>query len=157
MEIKQAAAQANRQTGILVSELADAITRAAKEVIAGQWQEEFTLDVFQAGAGTSYNMNVNEIIANRALEVLGQARGDYTRLYPNNHVNQSQSTNDTMPTAIGTGVNTYPDYARLVVVQLSKITALPLRAALDRIQAQQSLSDFLALSSVLRGFLAGKG
>lgn len=232
-EIKKAAAEANRQTGKLAAEQAEAIIRAAEEVIAGVWHGQFKLDVFQAGAGTSYNMNVNEVIANRALELLGQARGDYTHLHPNDHVNQSQSTNDTMPTAmriavlrllqellpailklcdslqakaqefseviksgrthlhdatqmtlgqefagyadnvrrtvrhwqniedlllevplggtaIGTGVNTHPDYARLAVESLGRITRLPLREAPNRIQSQQSLSDFLALSAALR-------
>ncbi len=233
-EIKRAAAQANREVGKLAPELSEAIIKAADEVIAGKWSEQFRLDVFQAGAGTSYNMNVNEVIANRALEILGHQRGAYEHLHPNDHVNQAQSTNDVMPTAmriaclrllhellpaveqlrdaflakaeefanvikagrthlhdatemtlgqefaayagnverarrrlqtvenqllelplggtaIGTGVNTHPDYARLAVTYLSKITGLFLREAEDRIQSQQSLGDFLALSAALRG------
>lgn len=99
-EIKKAATITNTQTGKLSAELGQAIIQAADEIIAGQWREQFQLDVFQAGAGTSYNMNVNEVIANRALELLGAQRGEYHRLHPNDHVNQSQSTNDTMPTAM---------------------------------------------------------
>ena len=99
-EIKQAAAEANWATGALKPELANAIIRAAEELGAGQWRDQFQLDVFQAGAGTSYNMNLNEVIANRALELLGYSRGAYEHLHPNDHVNHSQSTNDTMPTAM---------------------------------------------------------
>lgn len=233
-KIKRAAAQANREVGKLAPELSEAIIKAADEVSAGQWHEQFKLDVFQAGAGTSYNMNVNEVIANRALEILGFERGAYKHLHPNDHVNQAQSTNDVMPTAmriaclwllhellpaieqlrdalqdkakefsgvikagrthlhdatemtlgqefaayagsierarrrlelvesqllevplggtaIGTGINTHPDYARLAVTYLSQLTGLFLREAEDRIQSQQSLGDFLALSAALRG------
>src|SRR5689334_3991985 len=99
-QIKKAAALANQRAGVLDSLLTEAIVRAADEVIAGQWRDQFQLDAFQAGAGTSTNMNVNEVLANRALELLGFARGDYAQLHPNDHVNKSQSTNDTMPTAI---------------------------------------------------------
>jgi aspartate ammonia-lyase len=99
-EIKKAAAEANMETGAVARDIGEAISRAADEFISGRHNDQFTLDVFQAGAGTSYNMNVNEAIANRALELLGSRRGDYSRLHPNDHVNKSQSTNDTMPTAM---------------------------------------------------------
>ncbi len=99
-EIKKAAALANAAGGALDERRAKAIVRAADEVIAGEWREHFPLDAFQAGAGTSSNMNVNEVLANRALELLGYGRGDYGQLHPNDHVNRSQSTNDTMPTAM---------------------------------------------------------
>jgi fumarate hydratase class II/aspartate ammonia-lyase len=99
-EIKKAAAQVNMETSGLDREIGEAIVQAADEVIAGRWSEQFDLDVFQAGAGTSYNMNVNEVVANRALELLGGRRGDYARVNPNDDVNKSQSTNDTMPTAM---------------------------------------------------------
>src|SRR5688572_91147 len=99
-EIKKAAAEANVRTSELDPAIADTIVRAAEELIAGQHRDQFDLDAFQAGAGTSYNMNTNEVIANRALELLGHARGDYDRVNPNDHVNKSQSTNDTMPTAM---------------------------------------------------------
>jgi aspartate ammonia-lyase len=99
-EVKQAAAVANVETGSLTPEKGDAIARAASEIVDGRWREQFRLDVFQAGAGTSYNMNLNEVIANRALELLGAPRGDYERIDPNDDVNKSQSTNDTMPTVM---------------------------------------------------------
>ncbi len=99
-EVKKAAALANTAAGALDERRGRAIGRAADEVIAGQWREHFPLDAFQAGAGTSCNMNVNEVLANRALELLGYGRGDYAQLHPNDHVNRSQSTNDTMPTAM---------------------------------------------------------
>ena len=100
VEIKKAAALANTAAGTLDERRGRAIVRAADEVIDGQWLEHFPLDAFQAGAGTSTNMNVNEVLANRALELLGYGRGDYAEVHPNDHVNRSQSTNDTMPTAI---------------------------------------------------------
>jgi aspartate ammonia-lyase len=233
-EIKKAAALANMEVGKLPPLTGDAIIQAADEIINGRWHFNFQLDVFQAGAGTSYNMNVNEVIANRALEILGYRRGDYAQLHPNDHVNKAQSTNDTMPTAmritavrllrklvqaadqlaaafgqkagefagvvksgrthlhdatemtlgqefggyadnvrravnrlraveeallevplggtaIGSGVNAHPDFARLAIARLSEITKLALREAPNRFQAQQSLGDFLALSSALRG------
>jgi aspartate ammonia-lyase len=99
-EIKKAAALANVAAGSLDDRRGRAIIRAADEVIAGQWRDHFPLDAFQAGAGTSTNMNANEVIANRALEILGHGRGEYGQLHPNDHVNRSQSTNDTMPTAM---------------------------------------------------------
>lgn len=99
-EIKKAAAEANMETGAIEREIGVAISRAADELISGRYDDQFRLDVFQAGAGTSYNMNVNEALANRALELMGSQRGDYSRLHPNDHVNKSQSTNDTMPTAM---------------------------------------------------------
>jgi aspartate ammonia-lyase len=234
-EIKKAAAIANLASHQLTPEIANAIIHAAGEVITGEWRDQFDLDAFQAGAGTSYNMNVNEVIANRALELLGFGRGDYSRLHPNDHVNRSQSTNDVIPTAmrialirsvrklspaahslcaslekkggefgdvikagrthlhdatsmtlgqefkgyaanllrslkriedceetltevplggtaIGTGVNTHGDFPARVVAALGEISALPLREAPNRIQSQQSLGDFLALSAALRGF-----
>jgi aspartate ammonia-lyase len=232
-EIKKAAAETSLRLGKLDAEIGKAIVRAADEVIAGRWRDQFDLDVFQAGAGTSYNMNVNEVIANRALELLGDERGNQERIEPNDHVNKSQSTNDTMPTAIriaavrllrelsaalgrlvssfekkaeefagveksgrthlhdavpmtlgdeiggyafnirraqerlwtvessllevplggtavGTGTNTEPDYARLAVARLAEITGLGLREAANRVGSQQSLGDFVALSALLR-------
>jgi fumarate hydratase, class II len=232
-EVKKAAAMANMETGGLPREKGEAVVRAADEIIAGGQRDQFRLDVFQAGAGTSYNMNVNEVIANRALEHLGARRGDYARLDPNDDVNKSQSTNDTMPTAmriaavrlarqltealeklaqafdtkadefadvrkagrthlhdatpitlgeefrayggnvgrvaerirsleqpllelplggtaVGNGVNTKPEYPRLVVRRLAEITGLALREAEDRIQLTQSVGDFVALSSAVR-------
>ncbi len=99
-EIKRAAAEANMETGELPVKKGRAIVKAANELIAGQWADQFDLDVFQAGAGTSYNMNLNEVIANRALEIMGLERGRHEEINPNDDVNKSQSTNDTMPTAM---------------------------------------------------------
>lgn len=104
--IKRAAAEVNRDLGLLDAKLADAIIQAADEVIDGRWDAEFVVDPFQAGAGTSHNMNVNEVIANRASEILGHGLNDAGKkpVNPNDHVNMAQSTNDTIPTALRLGV-----------------------------------------------------
>jgi aspartate ammonia-lyase len=102
--IKKAAAIANAQVGWLEKKQADAIIKACDEVLSGKLPDQFVVDVFQAGAGTSFNMNVNEVLANRALELLGKAKGDYKSLSPNDHVNMGQSTNDTFPTALHVSV-----------------------------------------------------
>jgi aspartate ammonia-lyase len=101
--IKKAAALTHRETGRLDAKLADAIVRAADEVLAGQHRDQFVVDPYQAGAGTSHNMNANEVLANRANELLGGTRGSYTPVHPNDHVNMAQSTNDVIPTAIRLG------------------------------------------------------
>ena len=98
--IKKAAALTHKETGRLDRRLADAIVAAADEVLAGKHADQFIVDPYQAGAGTSHNMNVNEVLANRANELLGGARGTYTPVHPNDHVNMAQSTNDTIPTNI---------------------------------------------------------
>ena len=98
--IKQAAAQVNRELGKLPPELADAIARAAGEVAEGTLDSQFVVDVFQTGSGTSTNMNANEVIANRAAEILGSARGSRGLVHPNDHVNLGQSSNDVIPTAL---------------------------------------------------------
>jgi len=98
--IKEAAALANVELGLLDPALGDAIVAASREVQAGIHNAHFVVDVIQGGAGTSTNMNANEVIANRALELLGRARGEYAACHPNNHVNLSQSTNDVYPTAL---------------------------------------------------------
>jgi aspartate ammonia-lyase len=232
-QIKKAAAQANMDNGVLSRDIGEAVVAAADEVIGGQWRDQFDLDVFQAGAGTSYNMNANEVLANRALDLAGGRRGDYERINPNDHVNKSQSSNDVITTAIrvvthrlglrlhdtlhrladaflakgaefkdvvkagrthlhdatpimlgqefaayghnlqranqllrhtldqllevplggtavGTGVNTHPAYAARAVANLSKITQLSLREAADKVQLQQSVGDFVAVSAALR-------
>jgi aspartate ammonia-lyase len=102
--IKRAAAEVNRDLGLLDPKIAGAIGQAAQEVIDGKWEDQFRVDVFQAGAGTSHNMNTNEVIANRAIEMLGGKKADYQLVSPNDHVNMAQSTNDTIPTAIRLGV-----------------------------------------------------
>jgi fumarate hydratase, class II len=98
--IKRAAALTHKETGRLDARLADAIVKAADEVLAGEHRDQFMVDVYQAGAGTSHNMNVNEVLANRANEMLGGARGTYQPVHPNDHVNMAQSTNDVIPTAM---------------------------------------------------------
>jgi aspartate ammonia-lyase len=98
--IKRSAALVHKQTGRLEPRLADAIVRAADEVLGGQHRDQFIVDVYQAGAGTSHNMNCNEVLANRANEILGAARGAYQPVHPNDHVNMAQSTNDVIPTAM---------------------------------------------------------
>jgi len=98
--VKRACAAVNRALGSLTAEKADAISTAADEVLAGRWPDEFPLVVWQTGSGTQSNMNANEVIANRALELLGRPRGDYATISPNTHVNLSQSTNDVYPTAV---------------------------------------------------------
>src|SRR5687768_743162 len=100
VRIKRAAAITHRETGRLEARLADAIVQAADEVLAGEHREHFVVDPYQAGAGTSHNMNVNEVLANRANEILGAKRGEYKPVHPNDHVNMAQSTNDTIPTNI---------------------------------------------------------
>src|SRR5688572_5879333 len=100
VRIKRAAAITHRTTGRLEARLADAIVQAADEVLAGKHREHFIVDPYQAGAGTSHNMNANEVLANRANEILGSARGSYAPVHPNDHVNMAQSTNDTIPTNI---------------------------------------------------------
>ncbi len=98
--IKRAAALTHKETGRLDAARADAIVAAADEILAGQHRDQFIVDPYQAGAGTSHNMNVNEVLANRANELLGGTRGSYTPVHPNDHVNMAQSTNDTIPTNI---------------------------------------------------------
>jgi len=98
--VKKAAALANMETGRLYGGLGEVIVKAADEIIEGKWHDQFIVDPIQGGAGTSINMNTNEVIANRALELLGEKKGDYFTLSPNSHVNMAQSTNDAFPTAI---------------------------------------------------------
>ncbi|HSQ48508.1 MAG TPA: lyase family protein, partial [Candidatus Deferrimicrobiaceae bacterium] len=118
--IKKAAATANMQVGWLDKKIGKAIVSACDEVLSGKLLDQFVVDVFQAGAGTSFNMNVNEVLANRALEILGKQKGDYKSVGPNDHVNMAQSTNDTYPTALHVSV--------LIAVQ-------PLFEALDDLSA----------------------
>src|SRR5919201_3011403 len=116
--IKKAGAITHKETGRLDAKLADAIVRAADEILGGQHRDQFIVDPYQAGAGTSHNMNVNEVLANRANELLGGKRGEYKPVHPNDHVNMAQSTNDVIPTAIRLGA----------LAQLE-----PLTASLDRL------------------------
>ncbi len=231
--IKSAAARSNHELGLLDVTRTDAIVAAAEEIRAGKLHEQFVVDVIQGGAGTSTNMNANEVIANRALELLGHPKGDYKFLHPNEHVNMSQSTNDVYPTAlklaayagimqlvdamavlrqsfeakseefkdvikigrtqlqdavpmtlgqefstyavmlgedeqrlkeavaliceinmgataIGTGINSHPDYAALVCRHLREITGIPVVTASNLIEATQDCGAFVQLSGVLK-------
>jgi len=231
--IKKAAARANMDCGKLDKRRGRAIVQAAGEVAEGEWHEHFVVDVFQAGAGTSHNMNVNEVVANRAIEILGGKRGDYSIVHPNDHVNMAQSTNDVFPTAmriaaffaiadlmpvleglgtaleakgrefdgiiksgrthlqdavpirlgqefsayaaavnkgckairheadrllelgiggsaVGTGINTPPDYQKKIVAHLCKLTGLRLCGSKNLVASMQSMSDFVSLSGSLR-------
>ena len=123
--VKKAAAQTNAAAGRLPKEIADAIVTAADEVIGGKLLDEFVVDAFQSGAGVSFHMNTNEVIANRAIEILGGRRGDYTVVHPNDHVNQGQSTNDVVPTAM-----------RLAALMLLREAEAPFRAAVEALRAK---------------------
>ena len=116
--VKKAAALANRDTGHLDANLADAIARAADDVIAGKLNAQFIVDPIQGGAGTSINMNANEVIANRALEILGHPKGKYDVVSPNSHVNMAQSTNDAFPTGVHIAAL---DLGRSLVVELQRL------------------------------------
>jgi aspartate ammonia-lyase len=98
--VKEAAAEANRELGLVDQKIANAIIQAAKEIQQGKLNDQFVVDVFQAGAGVSFHMNSNEVIANRAIEILGGELGDYSKVHPNDHVNYGQSTNDVFPTGM---------------------------------------------------------
>ncbi len=118
IQIKKAAALTHRETGRLDRKLADAIIAATDEVLAGNFRDQFVVDVYQAGAGTSHHMNCNEVLANRANQILGGELGKYTPVHPNDHVNMAQSTNDVIPTAM----------------RLATLTTLPpLLKAMDRL------------------------
>ncbi len=231
--IKKSAAIANAQVGWLEEKTAKAIIQACDEVLAGKLLDQFVVDVFQAGAGTSFNMNVNEVLANRALEILGKAKGNYKTVNPNDHVNMGQSTNDTFPTALhlsvlmslkpllsaldeladafyklgekyadmlksgrthlqdavpvtvgqefnaygsaiantcaelrkrqenlysvalggtatGTGANTHPEYKRIAIAELAKMTGFPLKPASNNFEALQSHRPAQTVSSGLK-------
>jgi aspartate ammonia-lyase len=117
--VKEAAAEANLSLGLIDEKVGKAIIKAAREVQEGKWNEQFVVDIFQAGAGVSFHMNSNEVIANRALEILGGTLGDYSIVHPNDHVNYGQSTNDVFPTSMRLAVlleleKTYPVLDALV-------------------------------------------
>jgi len=118
--VKEAAALANAELGLLPAEVCDLIVRAAQEIRGGRHHEHFLVDVIQGGAGTSTNMNANEVIANRALELAGAPRGSYVAVHPNNHVNLSQSTNDVYPTAIKLALHTSIESLRDAMRELAE-------------------------------------
>src|SRR5947207_3214964 len=97
--VKKAAAEANATLARLDKDISAAIRDAADEILSGRLRDQFVVDVYQAGAGTSHNMNANEVLANRAGEILGEPRGTYRRVHPNDHVNMGESTDDVLPTA----------------------------------------------------------
>lgn len=101
--IKKATAIANSELGCIPPDIAQAIVQAADEILIGNMRDQFVVDIYQAGAGTSHHMNINEVLSNRALEILGEVKGNYQRVSPNDHVNYGQSTNDVIPTAIRIG------------------------------------------------------
>lgn len=105
--VKKAAAITNHKLGVLNEDIKNAIVAACDDLIANKYHDQFIVDMFQGGAGTSTNMNANEVIANRALEIMGNSKGDYQHLHPNNHVNLSQSTNDAYPTALNLALDSY--------------------------------------------------
>lgn len=231
--VKRAAAEANKSLGLVDEKRADAMIQAAQEVIDGKWNKQFVVDVFQAGAGVSFHMNINEVIANRAIEVLGGKLGDYSIVHPNDHVNYGQSTNDVFPTgmrlatlleleklypvldslasafeakgkefhnimksgrthmqdavplrlgqefaaygvaarkalsgiqraseplrelglggsAVGTGLNTHPDYREKAVANLARVSGQKLTPAADMRWAMQSNAPMSAISAALR-------
>ncbi|HEY5440601.1 MAG TPA: aspartate ammonia-lyase [Gemmatimonadaceae bacterium] len=118
--VKAAAALANAELGLLPNDVADVIVRAAGEIRSGRHHEHFLVDMIQGGAGTSTNMNANEVIANRALELSGHARGDYQFVHPNSHVNLSQSTNDVYPTAVKIALHTTIENLRAAMRSLAE-------------------------------------
>jgi aspartate ammonia-lyase len=136
--IKQAAALANHELALLDKERADAIVRACEEIRGGKLHDQFVVDVIQGGAGTSTNMNANEVVANRALELLGHKKGEYEFLHPNQHVNMSQSTNDVYPTALK--VASYFGIFRLVDAMAK------LRRAFERRRTSVMWSKWAALN-----------
>ncbi len=98
--VKLAAAQTNHSLGVINDEIADAMSEACREIIDGKWHKNFPIDMIQGSAGTSVNMNINEVIASRALEIMGHEKGEYQYCSPNDHANCGQSTNDAYPTSI---------------------------------------------------------
>jgi fumarate hydratase class II len=131
--IKKAAAEVNRQSGALDPKLANAIIQAAHEVATGQHDDQFPVDVFQTGSGTSSNMNANEVIANRAIQLLGGRLGTKTPVHPNDHVNKGQSSNDVFPTAVHVAA------AEAVERDLSPALRVLERALLDKAEAFDSI------------------
>ncbi|MFF5994063.1 aspartate ammonia-lyase [Lysinibacillus sp. KU-BSD001] len=158
--VKKSAAQANLATNHLDAVIANAIIQAADEIMEGQWHDQFIVDPIQGGAGTSLNMNANEVIANRALEILGHEKGNYAVISPNSHVNMAQSTNDAFPTAIH--VSTVTVLIELLNVMETMVEAFEAKAKefdhiikMGRTHLQDAVpirlgQEFLAYAKVLR-------
>src|SRR6266540_770721 len=153
--VKRAAAEANRTLGRLEPAIADAIIAAADEVLSGKLRNQFVVDVYQAGAGTSHNMNTNEVLANRAAEILGGSRGTYDRVHPNDHVNMGQSKNDVFPLATRTGSRVEPAKNRFRVTQ-SMGDVVTYSAAMRRLSVElgKICSDLRLLSMGPRAGIA---
>ena len=164
-EIKKAAAEANRMAGVLSPEKAEAIRTACEEIIAGSLRESFIVDPIEGGAGTSMNMNANEVIANRAIELLGGTKGDYRVVHPNDHVNLAQSTNDVIPTAIKMTAIRLCDtllgeLRRLFVSLLDKSTEFAEVIKIGRTQMQDAVpislgQEFFAYADAVRRSIEG--
>src|SRR5574344_1467897 len=194
--VKLAAVQTNHSLGVINDEISGAISKACQELIDGKLHENFPIDMMQGGAGTSINMNANEVIANRALEIMGHKKGEYQYCYPNDHVNCGQSTNDVIKmgrtqlqdavpmtsgqefnayannleeeilnlernvkllheinmggTAIGTGLNAVPGFAKLCAANLSKLTGEPFVSATDLVEATPDTGAYVSYSSALK-------
>jgi len=148
--VKRAAARVNGALGELDATVAQAIVRAADEVVDGHWPGEFPLSVWQTGSGTQSNMNMNEVLANRASEILGGERGPQRLVHPNDHVNRGQSSNDVFPTAmhvaalgelaiggtaVGTGLNAHPEFAVRMADELARDTGCTFVSAPNKFQA----------------------
>ena len=157
---KWGAAIANHELGLLTNEQFKAIEQACQELLAGQWHDQFPVDMIQGGAGTTTNMNANEVIANRALQIMGHEPGEYTYLSPNDHVNGSQSTNDAYPTAIHLGLYAmhleYKKHFEQLIVSLeSKSTEFAQILKMGRTQLEDAVpmtvgQTFGAFASILR-------
>jgi aspartate ammonia-lyase len=178
--VKQAAARANQKLGDLEPDIAGAIAQACDEIMAGNLHNQFVVDMIQGEAGTSTNMNANEVIANRTLEIMGHNRGEYPYIHPNNHLLQDavpvtlgqefetyrttakedmQRIHDLVrlfqeinlgATAIGTGITAKPEYSSLVVEELSRISGIDFEVAQDLVEATSDMGAFVMFSSVLK-------
>src|SRR5918911_727154 len=183
--IKLESANVNNELGLLDDELKDAIVEAAEEVVQGRLDNQFVLDIFQTGSGTSTNMNANEVISNRAIQILEGELGSKSPAHPNDHVNQGQSSNDVIPTrlgqefrgyagqiersiqrvdkavedlaevalggtAVGTGVNTHPDFASRVCERLSARFGVEVRETENHFQAQSAMDAAVFASGALK-------
>ncbi|MER8956956.1 aspartate ammonia-lyase [Mesorhizobium sp. M0833] len=165
--VKAATARANAKLGDLDAAKAEVICQVCQEIISGEHLDEFPLDVFQGGAGTSTNMNINEVIANRGLEIIGMARGRYSALHPNNDVNLSQSTNDVYPTAIRLAILLSRGHLQRALEQLAaeldgKAEAFADVIKLGRTQLQDAVpmtlgQEFQAFATTLREDVARLG
>jgi aspartate ammonia-lyase len=135
IQIKKAAARTNRLLGVLEPRIAEAIEAAADEILSGRLRDQFVVDPFQAGAGTSHNMNANEVLANRAIEILSGEKGNYSIVHPNDHVNMGQSTNDVFPTAM-----------RLAALRLSSVLVQAINALAESLDRKSEAFDHIVKS-----------